>query len=117
MATDGNAGCRRVATIGLVELEFALFNLRNGLELLLSLGLLLVKAFAFADAAVRPAAVFVAADKQTKTFWLIVLGLFLVAHVLFPRPIGILNLVGTVAALVYLADARPTMRALRGGSR
>jgi len=94
--------------------ELVLFDLRNGLELVLSLALLLIKVFAFGDALSRPPALYVAADKQTKTFWVLVLGLFLVAHVLFPRPIGILNLIGTVAAFVYLADARPTMRALRG---
>jgi hypothetical protein len=46
----------------------------------------------------------------------LVLGLFLVAHMLNWRPIGILNLIGTVAAFVYLADARPALRELgRGG--
>lgn len=94
---------------------FDLFDVRNSLELVFTLGLFVVKAFAFVDAASRPAAAYVAADKQTKTFWVLVLGLFLVAHMLFWRPLGILNLIGTVAALVYLADARPTMRALRGG--
>lgn len=96
-------------------MELNLFDVRSGIELLLSLGLFAVKAFAFVDALSRPPAAFIAADKQTKMFWVLVLGLFLVAHMLFWRPIGIINLVGTVAAFVYLADARPTMRSLRGG--
>ncbi len=93
-----------------------LFDVQNNLELLLTVALFAVKAFAFVDAVSRPAPAFVAVDKQTKIFWVLVLGLFLVAHMLFWQPIGILNLIGTVAAFVYLADARPAMRSLRGGS-
>lgn len=94
---------------------FDLFTVRGGIELALSVGLLVVKAFAFVDAASRPQRAFVAVDKQTKTFWLLVLGLFLVVHLFWWQPIGILNLVGTVAAFVYLADARPALRELGGG--
>jgi hypothetical protein len=86
-------------------------------ELAITLTLFGCKAFAFVDATVRPAGAFVAADKQTKPFWLIVLGLFLVAHMVSWSPIGILNLIGTVAAFVYLADARPALRAVGGGRR
>jgi hypothetical protein len=96
--------------------ELSLFDVRNSIELVLSLALFAVKGFAFFDANIRPKAAYVAADKQTKLFWVLVLGLFLVAHMLSWRPIGILNLIGTVAAFVYLADARPALRELgRGG--
>jgi len=95
--------------------DLVLFDVRNSIELAISFVLFVVKAFAFVDAVSRPAQAYVAVDKQTKMFWIIVLGLFLVAHMLFWRPIGILNLIGTVAAFVYLADARPALRALRGG--
>jgi len=89
----------------------------NSLSLAISLALFLCKAFAFGDAVSRPASAFVAAEKQTKVFWLIILGLFLVAHALSWYPLGILNLIGTVAAFVYLADARPAMRELGRGRR
>ncbi|MBA2638776.1 MAG: DUF2516 family protein [Nocardioidaceae bacterium] len=96
-------------------MELSLFAAMGTVEAVISLVLFACKAFAFVDAVTRPAAAFNAADKQTKQFWLIVLGLFLFAHLLLWRPIGILNLIGTVAALVYLADVRPALRALGPG--
>jgi hypothetical protein len=74
--------------------------------------LFVVKAFAFLDALGRPQQVFPAADRQTKKFWLLILGLFLLEHVIFWQVIGLLSLIGTVAALVYVLDVRPTVRAL-----
>jgi fucose 4-O-acetylase-like acetyltransferase len=90
-----------------------LFYLQNNLMLALSLVLFVCKAVAFVDAATRPAALFVAAGKQTKPFWLLILGLATAVHMVMWSPIGILNIIGTVAAFVYLADARPAMKALR----
>jgi asparagine N-glycosylation enzyme membrane subunit Stt3 len=90
-----------------------LFELQNSMMLLLSLMLFGCKAFAFVDAATRPAALFVAAGKQTKQFWMLILGLATAVHMVFWNPIGILNIVGVVAAFVYLADTRPAMKALR----
>ncbi len=98
-------------------MDLDLFEAIGVFELAIFLVLLGVKGFAFVDAVTRPAPAFVAADKQTKTFWVLILGLFLVAHVLFPQPIGILTLIGTVAAFVYLADARPALRSLGRGRR
>jgi hypothetical protein len=94
-----------------------LFEAMSYIELAIFMVLLGVKGFAFVDAVTRPPAAFVAAEKQTKPFWVLVLGLFLVAHVLFPGALGILTLIGTVAAFVYLADARPALRALGRGRR
>ena len=37
---------------------------------------------------------------------------FLALHIVLPSPIHILNLIGTVAALVYLADVRPTLQSM-----
>lgn len=90
-----------------------LFDLQNNLTLAMALVLFGCKAFAFVDAATRPAALFVAAGKQTKPFWLLILGLAAAYNMLDWYPIGILNIVGAVAAFVYLADTRPAMRALR----
>lgn len=97
--------------------DLRLFAAMGTIELVISLVLFACKAFAFVDAATRPASAFGVADKQSKQFWLIVLGLFLFAHMLLWRPIGILNLVGTVAAFVYLADVRPALRELGPGRR
>ena len=89
-----------------------LFQVQNTVMLALTLVLFGCKAVAFVDAVVRPDAVFVASGKQTKSFWLLILGLAVVANMLIWSPISILNLIGTVAALVYLADVRPTVKSL-----
>ena len=89
-----------------------LFQVQSTVMLALTLVLFVCKAVAFVDAVVRPEAVFVASGKQTKSFWLLILGLALVANMLLWSPIGILNLIGTVAALVYLADVRPAVKSL-----
>jgi hypothetical protein len=92
-----------------------LLSLQGGIALTISLVLLVVKAFALLDALRRPAEAYIAADKQSKNMWLVLLGLALVAHVLLGGALGLLNLAGTVAALVYLADARPALRAVMPG--
>ena len=74
--------------------------------------LLAVKLFAAADATMRKSAFFVAADKQNKAFWLLLLVVFLLLHLLLRDPRNIFNLVGSVAAFVYLADVRPTLRSM-----
>lgn len=89
-----------------------LFAVQNNIMLLLTLVLFVCKAVAFVDAVTRPDAVFVAGGKQTKAFWLLILGLAVVANMLIWSPLGFINLIGTVAALVYLADVRPTVRSL-----
>ncbi|MEU8570196.1 DUF2516 family protein [Streptomyces pathocidini] len=81
-----------------------------------SLGVLLFTAFAFADAAFRREDAYRAADKQTKPFWLIVLGLAVVVNLL---PIGLffLVIIGLIAAIVYLVDVRPAIKQISGGGR
>jgi uncharacterized protein DUF2516 len=91
---------------------FAVFALQSGFLMVVSLVLFAAQAWAFIDAVSRPAQAFVAADKLTKQAWLIILGVALAAHMLLWNPIGILNLAGAVAAIVYLVDARPAMRGL-----
>lgn len=74
--------------------------------LLLTIILFVVKAFALVDCATRDRSRFEVIDTWPKQTWLIVLGLSLGAHLLFWAPLGLLNLAGTVAALVYLAQVR-----------
>lgn len=88
------------------------FAFESGLMLVGALALFALKAFAFLDALSRPDKVFPAADRQTKKFWLLILGLFLVEHIIFWQVIGLLSLIGTIAALVYVLDVRPTVRSL-----
>jgi Protein of unknown function (DUF2516) len=74
---------------------------------------LAMKVFALADAVYRRDAFYVAADKQNKAFWLILLVAAFILQLLFTSPTHLFNLIGTVAAGVYLADVRPTLRAMR----
>jgi hypothetical protein len=85
------------------------FDFESGVLGLLYLILAAIKGWAFIDALLRSSPVFTAADKLTKPAWLWILGLSLVAHIVFASPIGILSLAGTVAAFVYILDVRPAV--------
>jgi Protein of unknown function (DUF2516) len=74
--------------------------------------LLGVKVFAVCDALIRKDKAYLAADKQNKAFWLLLLIVFLALHIILQSAISPLNLIGTVAALVYLADVRPVLRTM-----
>ena len=91
------------------------FSLTSGIEAVLVLAQLGLKVFALADSLRRSQAAYPAADKQTKKFWLIILGLALLANLLSGNALGFLNILGTIAALVYVVDARPAVAALGGG--
>jgi hypothetical protein len=79
----------------------------------LMLALLVFKVAVFIDAACRRGAAFPAVDKQTKPFWLVVLGFGAIVSFL-PIPLlgQMLSLVGLVAAIVYLVDVRPRVKAI-----
>jgi hypothetical protein len=91
---------------------FTLFAIQSTFMTLLTLALFVLQAWAFIDALSRRKEAFVAADKLTKPAWLIILGIALVAHMLMWNPVGILNLAGAVATIVYMVDARPAMQGL-----
>src|SRR5690349_12490455 len=94
----------------------------------LALGLLafIAQIVALIDALRHRPDAFVAAGKQTKQRWLIILGVA-VAVGFISLPIGpvnlgalnLLNLIAFVAAAVYLVDVRPALRQVsgRGGGR
>jgi len=85
----------------------------NGAFLIVMFALFLLKLWAFVDALVRPQQAYVAAGKQTKVFWCVILGLAVVLARFF-----LLTIAGLIAAIVYLVDVRPAVRALgrgRGG--
>jgi hypothetical protein len=83
-----------------------MFEVQNDLLLVLSIVLLVVKGFALADCFARRASQIDGLETLPKRTWLILLGLAFVAHLLIWSPLGLLNLAGTVAALVYLAQVR-----------
>jgi Protein of unknown function (DUF2516) len=87
----------------------------------LSIAALCVEAWALIDAVRRPAPAFLAAGKQTKQIWLIILGVATVVG-LGSSALGgftlisILPLAAFVAAAIYLTDVRPKVREFRGGT-
>jgi len=93
---------------------YDVFVFQSLVTLVVTLLLFVVKMWAFLDSLSRRPDEFVAADKMTKPAWSIILGVCLVAHMLLWRasPINLLNIIGTVAAIVYLVDVRPAIRSL-----
>ena len=93
---------------------FTVFALQSGFMMLVTIGLFVIQAWAFVDALSRRPEMFVAADKLTKPAWLLILGVALAAHLLIWSPVSFLNLIGAVAAIVYVVDVRPALRSLTG---
>lgn len=83
-----------------------MLEIQSALSLLLTVGLFVVKVFALIDCVRRPRIDFEIRQTLEKNAWLVILGLTVAAHLVFWSPLGLLNLVGTVAALVYLAQLR-----------
>lgn len=89
----------------------------------LSFGMLVLQLWALIDCATRNPQAFPAVNKLTKPVWLaITLGAFAITGLItsltqfggpFYNPI---LLVAVIAALVYLADVRPSVREVSGGS-
>lgn len=87
-------------------------------DLVLMWGLIALRAWAFFDCLVRKAAAFPAVDKLTKPAWvamLLIAGLF--GSWISPAPTGPISLISAVIAAVYLADVRPAVREISGGTR
>lgn len=82
----------------------------GGAFFLVGLALTALKLFALVDALVRPQRVWRAAVPQTKAFWAAILAV----AVLLPG-IGLLGMAALVAAIVYLVDVRPKLRAASSG--
>jgi hypothetical protein len=77
----------------------------HGAFFVIFVAVLVTKVVALIDAATRPERAFVAAGKQTKTFWIVLLALAVVSTVG-----SFISLLGLVAAIVYLVDVRPAVR-------
>ena len=77
------------------------------------LAALVVEIYALVDAALAPAAAYVAAGKLTKQAWLAILGVSVVV-VLLSGWLGTLGLAAIVATIVYFVDVRPALRRVRG---
>ena len=90
------------------------------IALVLSVAIIIMQAFALADAVRHPADAFVRADKRSKPLWLGVTGVALLLGVMtFPNPLSLFTLIGVIGAGIYLADGRPALQSGsgNGGSR
>ncbi|MBT3164536.1 DUF2516 family protein [Streptomyces sp. Vc74B-19] len=83
---------------------------------LLSMALIVFSGFALIDAAIRREDAYRAADKKTKPFWLIILGIAFVVNLIF-NILSFLPIIGLIATIVYMVDVRPALRGLPGGGR
>ncbi|WP_327359234.1 DUF2516 family protein [Streptomyces sp. NBC_01304] len=85
---------------------------------LIKIVLMGLAAFGLVDAAIHREDAFRAADKQTKPFWLIILGIALVVSYLFSI-MSFLPVIGLIASIVYIVDVRPALRQAsgKGGGR
>jgi uncharacterized protein DUF2516 len=83
----------------------------NGFWLVLDIVILVLHLVALVDACIRPERAYVAAGKQTKLFWVVLL----VVATLIPG-IGLFGLAAVVASIVYLVDVRPALKAVTGGN-
>lgn len=80
-----------------------------GVIALLSWALFLFALFAFIDAAIHREDAYRAADKNTKAFWLIILGIAAAVMKLF-SVMSFLPVIGLIAVIVYMVDVRPALR-------
>lgn len=83
-----------------------MFEVQSSLSLVLSIVLFGVKLAALVDCVARDDAKFALVDTLPRRSWLIILGLTVAVHAVTWNPLGLFNLIGTVAALVYLAQLR-----------
>ncbi|WP_031508047.1 DUF2516 family protein [Streptomyces megasporus] len=78
------------------------------------LGLFVFSIFCFVDAVLRREDAYRAADKNTKQFWLIILGLTAAVNLLIPG-FFLLAIAGLIANIVYMVDVRPALVQVGGG--
>jgi Protein of unknown function (DUF2516) len=80
-------------------------------------GLVALRVWAIADCATRKTAAFPAVGKLTKPAWLAILVVAGFLGSYLSPPLGLFSLISAVASAVYLADVRPAVREISGGSR
>lgn len=88
----------------------------QGVMPLLGLAMLVLAVVAFVFALLGREDAYRAADKQTKTFWLVILGITVVVD-FFLASMLFLQIAGLVATIVFLVDVRPALRQVSGGGR
>ncbi|WP_335935293.1 DUF2516 family protein [Streptomyces sp. PTD5-9] len=80
---------------------------------LLYMAMLVLAVVALVMAATAREDAYRAADKQKKSFWLVILGVAVAVNLFVPMLF--LQLAGLVASIVFLVDVRPALKAVSGG--
>jgi len=88
-----------------------IYAFQGTLMLVVLVVLLAVKGFAFINSLTYSAEAYDAAGKLTKQAWCAITGLGFAAQLILINysPLGIIHLIFTIAAFVYLADVRPAL--------
>ncbi|MFD2691869.1 DUF2516 family protein [Streptomyces phyllanthi] len=87
----------------------------DGFLSLLTLAMLLLAVAALVMAAIARDDAYRAADKQSKMFWLIILGVTVAVNLFVPMLF--LQIAGVIATIVFFVDVRPALRQVSGGGR
>ncbi|MFF8832266.1 DUF2516 family protein [Streptomyces sp. NPDC015131] len=82
---------------------------------LLNLAMLVIAVVALFFAVTAREDAYRAADKQSKMFWLIILGVTVAVNLLVPMLF--LQIAGLIASIVFMVDVRPALRGVSGGRR
>ncbi|MEW1635043.1 DUF2516 family protein [Streptomyces sp. NPDC093801] len=85
----------------------------NGVLPLLGYAMLALAVVAFVLALLAREDAYRAADKQTKTFWLVILGVTVLVD--FFLGMLFLEIAGLVASIVFFVDVRPALKQVSGG--
>ncbi|WP_344288601.1 DUF2516 family protein [Streptomyces synnematoformans] len=88
----------------------------NSLLALLSLALTVFAGAALFFAATAREDAYRAADKKTKQFWLIILGVGFAVMLIFPL-LSFLPIIALIAVIVFMVDVRPALKQVGGGRR
>jgi len=102
---------------GLVDQPYFIFTVENYVLYGISIALIVIKGYALVHALTFSAESYPAADKLTKVLWTLILFFGFLTAVLFffagGRPHGIIQLIFTTAAFVFLCDVKPALQDLR----
>ncbi|HET6859997.1 MAG TPA: DUF2516 family protein [Streptomyces sp.] len=82
---------------------------------LLNLAMLVLAVVALFFAATAREDAYRAADKKTKVFWLVILGVTVAVNLFVPMLF--LQIAGLVASIVFMVDVRPAIKEVSGGGR
>ncbi|MGI5196090.1 DUF2516 family protein [Streptomyces sp. CA-288835] len=85
----------------------------GGFMSLLFLAMLVLAVAALVLAVMAREDAYRAADKKTKPFWLIILGVTVAVNLLVP--ILFLQIAGLIATIVFFVDVRPAIKQVSGG--